>query len=284
VIKETDLKLADGRTLHCYDSGEAGGLTVFWHHGSPNTGTPPEPLFPAAAERGIRWISYDRPGYMGSTARPGRDKASVAADAAAVADALGIGEFAVLGHSGGGSHALACGALLPGRVKAVAEGSGLAPFGADGLDWFAGMTATGAAEIRAAVEGREALEAYLASHEFDMEQFTPADQAALRGDWAWLARIAGQAMKGDGEVGGGPDGYIDDQLGDVRPWGFEPGQVTVPVLVFHGGQDRMVPSEHGAWLAARCPDAELWLRPDDGHVSVLGSCGVAALDWLVARA
>ena len=81
MIKETDLTLADGRTLHCYDSGEAGGLTVFWHHGSPNTGTPPEPLFPAAAERGIRWISYDRPGYMSSTARPGRDKASAAADA-----------------------------------------------------------------------------------------------------------------------------------------------------------------------------------------------------------
>ena len=227
MIKETDLKLADGRTLHCYDSGEAGArLTVFWHHGSPNTGTPPEPLFPAAAERGIRWVSCDRPGYMSSTARPGRDKAAVAADTAAVADALGVGEFAVLGHSGGGPHALACGALLPGRVLAVAEGSGLAPFGADGLDWFAGMTATGAAEIRAAADGREALEGYLASHEFDMEQFTPADQAALQGHWAWLARIAGLAMKGD---------------------------------------------------------AELWLRPDDGHVSVLGSCGVAALDWLVAH-
>jgi hypothetical protein len=91
VIKETDLTLADGRTVHCYDSGEAGGLTVFWHHGSPNTGMPPEPLFPAAAERGIRWISYDRPGYMSSTARPDRDKASAAAEAAAVADALDVG-------------------------------------------------------------------------------------------------------------------------------------------------------------------------------------------------
>jgi pimeloyl-ACP methyl ester carboxylesterase len=53
-------------------------------------------------------------------------------------------------------------------------------------------------------------------------------------------------MKGKGEVGGGPDGYIDDQLGDVRPWGFEPGRVTAPVLVFHGRQDRIVPSAHGA--------------------------------------
>src|SRR5437762_1013180 len=145
-----DLKLSDGRTLHCYDSGDAGGLTVFWHHGSPNTGAPPEPLFPAAAERGIRWISCDRPGYMASTPRPGRDVASVAADVASVADALGVGEFAVMGHSGGGPHALACAALLPERVLAVAAGSGLAPFGADGLDWFAGLTADGAAEHRAA--------------------------------------------------------------------------------------------------------------------------------------
>ncbi len=147
--------LSDGRTLHCYDSGEAGArLTVFWHHGSPNTGAPPEPLFPAAARRGIRWISFDRPGYVASTPRPGRDMASVAAAAASVADALGVAEFAVMGHSGGGPHALACAALLPDRVLAVAEGSGLAPSGADGLDWFAGMTADGAAEMRAAAEGR----------------------------------------------------------------------------------------------------------------------------------
>src|SRR5438067_13674353 len=107
---------------------------------------------------------------MASTPRPGRDVASAAADAASVADALGVGEFAVLGHSGGGPHALACGALLPGRVLAVAEGSGLAPFGADGLDWVAGMTATGAAAIRAAAEGREALGGYLASHGLGTEQ------------------------------------------------------------------------------------------------------------------
>jgi pimeloyl-ACP methyl ester carboxylesterase len=94
----------------------------------------------------------------------------------------------------------------------------------------------------------------------------------------YLRLPAGQAIEG------GPDGYIEDQLASVSPWGFDPGQVTAPVLIFHGGQDRMVPSAHGAWLARHCPDAELWLRPDDGHVSVLGSCGVAALDWLAAHA
>jgi pimeloyl-ACP methyl ester carboxylesterase len=279
VITETDLTLADGRSLHCYDSGEAGArLTIFWHHGSPNTGAPPEPLFLAAAERGIRWISYDRPGYMTSTARPGRDVASAAADASGVADALGVGEFALMGHSGGGPHALACAALLPARVRAVAAISGTAPIGAAGLDWFAGMTTAGAEEMRAAAEGRASLERYLDAHEFDMDQFTPADQAALTGEWAWMARIAGQAIEA------GPDGYLDDELAFAKPWGFEVTQVTAPVLICHGGQDRMVPSAHGAWLAGHCRHAELRLSPEDGHVSVLGSRGVAALDWLAGHA
>jgi pimeloyl-ACP methyl ester carboxylesterase len=281
MVKETDLQLSDGRTLHFYDTGGEDAdtsLAVFWHHGTPNTGAPPEPLFVTAAERGIRWVSYDRPGYGGSTPRPGRDVASAAADVASIADALGIGQFAVMGHSGGGPHALACAALLPGRVRATIAASGTAPFGAEGLDWFAGMTPAGAAEMRAAAEGRVALERYLAANEFDMEQFTPADQAALAGDWSWLARIAGQALAG------GTDAYVDDQLAYVSPWGFVPEQAKPPVLLLHGGQDRMVPSPHGRWLARHCRDAELWVCPDDGHVSVLGSSAVAALDWLVTHA
>src|ERR671910_2718554 len=104
MVTETDLELGDGRTLHVYDTGTDdadGRLAVFWHHGTPNIGAPPEPLFPAAARLGIRWVAYDRPGYGGSTPRPGRDVASAASDAARVADALGVGRFAVMGHSGG---------------------------------------------------------------------------------------------------------------------------------------------------------------------------------------
>jgi pimeloyl-ACP methyl ester carboxylesterase len=276
VISETDLGLDDGRTLHIYDT-VAGSRPVFWHHGSPNTGTPPEPLFAAAAERGIRWVSHDRPGYGGSTSQPGRDTASVAADVASIADALGIAAFAVMGHSGGGPHALACSALLADRVLATVAMSAPAPYDAAGLDWSAGMAAGQEAEIRATTGGRTALQQYLASHEFDMDTFTPADQAALTGDWAWLARVAGLAMAGN------PEGYLDDALAGVAPWGFTTGQVRPPVLLVHGEQDRMVPSAHSRWLAGHCPQAELWLRPDDGHVSVLGSSAVAALDWLAAR-
>jgi pimeloyl-ACP methyl ester carboxylesterase len=280
MVKETDLKLSNGRRLHIYDtrSDNLGvRLAVFWHHGTPNLGEPPEPLLPTAAERGIRWVSYDRPGYGGSSPHPVRDVASAAADVSAIADALGIGQFAVMGHSGGGPHALACGALLSERVVGAVSISGLAPFGAEGLDWFAGMAAAGAAELRAAAWGRTVLEDYLRSTEFDPEVFTPADRAALGGTWSWLGAVAGRATEG------GLGGMVDDDLAYVAPWGFNAGQVSPPVLILQGGQDRIAPSSHGRWLARQIRLAELWLRPDDGHISVLNA-GAEAMDWLLERA
>ncbi len=276
MVTETDLALGDGRTLHVYDTGTGDGtigLAVFWHNGTPSTGAPPEPLFAAAAERGIRWVSHDRPGYGGSTPHPGRDVASAAGDVASIADALGIDRFAVMGDSGGGPHALACAAVLPGRLLATVCISGPAPFGAEGLDWFAGMTPSNAAEYRAAATGHAALEAYLASAEFDPAVFTPADHAAILGAWSWIGTVAEQALATD------QGGMVDDDLAYVTPWGFDPGQIGTPVLLVHGAQDRLVPSSHATWLAQRCRTAELWLRPDDGHVSILNS-SVLALDWI----
>ncbi len=280
VMVETDLELSDGRILHVYDTGDGepdDGLAVFWHHGTPNIGAPPEPLLPAAARLGVRWVSYDRPGYGGSTPNPGRDLGSTAADVSSIADSLGIEEFAMMGHSGGGSHALACAALLPDRVVAVVSMAGLAPFGADGLDWFAGMCDSGVASLHAAEAGRAVKESYEATAaEYDPE-FTPADLAALTGAWSWLGSVVGPAMEG------GPGGLIDDDLAYVAPWPVDPSQLSAPTLVLHGARDRVVPSSHGEWLARRLPAAELRLGPDDGHISVLNS-SAAALDWLADHA
>jgi pimeloyl-ACP methyl ester carboxylesterase len=277
VVTQTDLELGDGRTLHVYDTGADdadGRLAVFWHHGTPNIGALPEPLFAAAARLGIRWVSYDRPGYGGSSPYRDRDVASAADYVSCVADALGIDRFAVMGSSGGGPHALACGALLPERVLGMVVVAGLAPFDAEGLDWFAGMTASGVASLRAAAEGRAAKERYEASGaEYDPEMFTPEDHAALSGAWSWVLDVVNPA------VAAGPGGLIDDDLAFVAPWGFDPARVVAPTLFLHGGRDRVVPSSHGEWLARRCPSAELWLSPDDGHISVLHS-GAAAMEWL----
>jgi pimeloyl-ACP methyl ester carboxylesterase len=278
MVNQTDLKLADERTLHVYDTGEEDRVAVFWHHGTPNIGAPPEPLFPAADRLGIRWVSYDRPGYGGSTSYRDRNVALAADNVSSVADALGIERFAVMGHSGGGPHALACGALLPERVLGVLSVSGMAPFDAEGLDFFAGMADSGAASLRAAVQGREAKEQFEATADEDAEPgFIPADLAALEGQWSWFISVVRPAIEN------GPGPLIDDDLAYVAPWGFDPARVVAPTLLVHGGRDRIVPSSHGEWLVRHCPSAELWLRPEDGHISVLGA-GEAALGWLRERA
>jgi pimeloyl-ACP methyl ester carboxylesterase len=278
MVNQMDLKLADGRTLHVYDTGEEDRVVVFWHHGTPNIGAPPEPLFPAADRLGIRWVSYDRPGYGGSTSYRDRNVALAADDVSSVADALGIERFAVMGHSGGGPHALACGALLPERVLSVLSVSGMAPFDAEGLDFFAGMADSSAASLRAAVQGRGAKEHFEATADEDAEDgFIPADLAALEGQWSWFISVVRPAMEN------GPGPLIDDDLAYVAPWGFDPARIVAPTLLVHGGRDRAVPSSHGEWLVRHCPAAELWLRPEDGHISVLGA-GEAALGWLRERA
>jgi pimeloyl-ACP methyl ester carboxylesterase len=284
VVTEADLELSDGRTLHYYDTrehdtGEAAGdgrAVVFWLHGTPNIGPPPEPLFAAAARSGLRWVSYDRPAYGGSSPVPDRDVASAAADVAAIADALGIDRFAVLGHSGGGPHALACGALLPGRVLAVVSVSAPAPPDAHDLDWFAGLSQSGVGEQRAARGGRAALEAYLPSAEFDPQTFTMGDYAALQGEWSWLTEVVRKALDQ------GNEGLVEDLLAGAWPWGFALAEITVPVLILHGAADRMVPAAHGEWLAAHCAGAELRLIADAGHITVLDSAP-AALEWVQAQ-
>jgi pimeloyl-ACP methyl ester carboxylesterase len=274
---ETDVTAADGRVLHAYDTGPtaADELVLFWHHGTPNIGPPPAPLFDTSAQLGIRWISHDRPGYGGSTRQPGRGTASVAGDSAAVADALGVSRFAVMGYSGGATFALACASLLPDRVVGAAGLSPLAPFAAEGLDWFAGMGPSGIASLTAATLGLGAKETFEATNDAEPD-FIPADLDVLSGAWGWLGSVAGPAMAG------GPGGLIDDDIAYVSPWGFDVANIRVPVLLGHGDRDRIVPSTHGAWLAGRCPTAELRRYPDDGHLSVLRYAG-DALTWLAAN-
>jgi len=276
VTTELDVPLRDRRTAHVHDCGaDATPVTVVWHHGTPQIGTPPPP-FVAATPR-LRWVGYDRPGYDRTARQPGRSIASAAADVGDIADALGIDRFAVVGHSGGSPHALACAALLPERVLAVVCFAGMAPFDAEGLDWFAGMHPAGAGELRASTDGAAALEALLAATEFDATQFTPTDHAALQREWAFLGTSAGQATSN------GIGGLVDDDLAYVRPWGFAVEQVTAPVLLIHGDADQIIPLAHSQWLAEHLPDAELRVRPDDGHLSVLDG-GVDAVAWILEQA
>ena len=262
---------------------------LLWHHGSPQTGALLAPVLAAANARGIRLLSYGRPSYGGSSEQLGRTVADAASDVTQVLDLLGIERCAVMGASGGGPHALACAAALPDRITAAVTLAGIAPF-PNSVDtsgtssdtdseaiasWFAGMADP--AGLRAAIEGRQARAAQEEIAEFEPDSFVDRDYAALEGTWSVLGDDVAAAEKW------GMGGLIDDDCAFVRPWGVDLASIAAPVLLVQGGRDRVVPQRHAELLLRSIPTAELWLRPEDGHVSVLEACGVA-MDWVSATA
>lgn len=268
----------DGRTVEVLTGGDPGGFGLLYHGGSPSAAARFAPMDEAARMHGLRLVTYSRPGYGASTPRPAAGRyADDVAESVAVLDALGIEEFVTVGWSGGGPRALACAALLPDRCRAAVSLAGVAPYHAAGLDWFAGMAEENHEEYHAAEAGREAYEAYLTENFLPIlgaspEELSeamgglvpPVDRAVLHGAFAdWLSRTF-QRAGAQGVVG-----VRDDGLAAVAPWGFELAEIRVPVAVWQGREDAMVPFAHGQWLAAAVPGARAHLLDDEGHLSLV---------------
>jgi pimeloyl-ACP methyl ester carboxylesterase len=268
---------ADGRTLAVEESGDRDGRPVLVHMGTPNSRHLYGPNAADAAARGLRLISYDRPGYGGSSPQPGRSIADCAADVRAICAELGIARLAMWGISGGGPHVLACAALLPDLVTAAASLASPAPYDADGLDWFDGMGQDNVDDFRLLHSDREAArtkmdkdrQTFLASSPAELATgmkslLTPTDRAVFTGE---LADYLAYSMQ-DG-LAPGADGWWDDGCAEAGPWGFDLAAIRVPVLLLHGRQDKFVPFGHGEWLAARIPGVEARLTEEDGHLTLI---------------
>lgn len=267
---------SDGRSLDVYLEGPEDGEILLFHDGTPGTGHPTSKLAAAAADRNLRYVSFSRPGYAGSSRRPGRRVADVVDDAVVVLDHLGAERCYTMGWSGGGPHTLACAALLPDRVIAAAAIASVAPYPADGLDWMAGMGQENIDEFGAAVDGPAALQANLEMSAPSVASVTgeavadslgdlisPVDRAALTGEFAdELAEDLRRA------VGNGIWGWYDDDLAFTQPWGFDLADIRVPLALWQGEEDRMVPFAHGRWLAAHIPGVRAHLLPGHGHLSL----------------
>jgi len=267
----------DGRSLEVFEAGNPDGPAVVAIYGTPSGGVVYEPHAAEAEARGIRFVSWTRPGYGASTSQPGRSVADFAPDATAVADALGIDRFVVWGVSGGGPHALACAALLGDRVTAAASLAGVAPYDAEGLDWLEGMGADNLEEFAAVLAGREALEPLLETHR---AAFASVTGQGLREQWATLLSAADAAVvtaeladylveNVRAGLATGVEGWVEDDLAFVEPWGFALDAIAVPVLVWQGEQDRFVPPSHGRWLADHVPGADARLTAEDGHLTLM---------------
>jgi pimeloyl-ACP methyl ester carboxylesterase len=213
----------------------------------------------------------------------------VAADTAAVLDYLGAERAYVAGHSGGGPHALACAALLPDRVMGTALIAGVAPWGAEGLDWLEGMGIENHEEFGAAVRGEADLAAYLDPFRDEILTITGAQVAAMFGDLVddvdrsaltgeYAQYVADDMREGQRESFAG---WLDDDISFTRPWGFDLDAIRGQVHVWQGAHDRMVPFAHGAWLAAHLPNACAHLHPEHGHMSLAVAGFPAIVDALV---
>jgi pimeloyl-ACP methyl ester carboxylesterase len=250
---------------------------VLVHGGTPNSRLLSDSWLRDAESRETRLISYDRPGYGGSTPQPGRSVADCAADVRAIAGALGIDRLAIWGYSGGGPHTLACAALLPDLVNAVATLASVAPYDAPGLDWFRGMGQDNVEGFKLYLEDPVAARTKSAEDRDEILKVTPetlaeawstlvspADAAVLSGELASF--LVAHLQEG---LAPGDQGWWDDGVAEVAPWGFALETIDVPVQLWHGAQDMFVPLQHGHWLAEHIPGVEAHFSDSDGHLTLL---------------
>ncbi len=287
-VETSTIPAGDGRELCVETAGDPHGKPILVHIGTPNSRHLHDPWIADANKKGIRLISYDRPGYGGSTAYPGHTVASGAADVRAIAEALGHDRLGIWGISGGGPYALACAALLPDLAVAVASLASPAPYGIEGFDYFAGMGELNVEDMKLFFSDPEASRrisredwevAVMATPETLAEHLksllSPPDTKALTRELAeWLA-----SGHRDG-LAPGDQGWWDDGVSHLTDWGFDLSDIGVPVKIWHGHQDRFVPVQHGQWLAATVPGAEAEFSDRDGHLSLLSRIGEIH-DWLL---
>jgi pimeloyl-ACP methyl ester carboxylesterase len=279
---ELTVPLKDGRVLEAVSEGDPDGTLLVFHHGSPGAAVPYAVFDRAARERKVHLVTYSRPGYGDSSRHEGRTVSSCAADVTALADHLHADSFLTMGWSGGGPHALACAALLSDRVLAAGTIAGVAPYDAEGLDWTLGMGEDNQIEYPLAARDPAALLEWIKPQATAMAAISQqeivdelrsiisdVDEASLSGDLGDLLAASFRRA-----FSTGPWGWYDDDLAFVAPWGFDLGSLVVPVSVWQGGHDLMVPFAHGEWLVANIPSARPRLRPEHGHLSLaVGSIG-----------
>lgn len=267
------LQLSDGRQIEYLDNGVGSERALVLHHGSPCEAFFWTTTLKQLASKGVRAVAYTRPGYGESTRLPDRNLIDGNRDLAAVLEHLDVAKFVSVGWSAGGPTALASG-LLDGCHGVVAVASP-APFDADDLDFYDGMGADFAEECAATVMDLDTAFKYKQEHTEGLKSLSVEDilgglaPRSSRPEFYAEYRVLGHDLLTTLKRGLTPDamGYTEDDRSFLKPWGFYPGALSVPVQIWLGRNDPYVPVAHAEWLHEHINDSELHLLEDHDHIS-----------------
>jgi len=267
-MKREFLRLADGRNLEYLANGPFQNSAVILHAGTTQDITGWQTWLDYFAAQGVFALSFGRSGYAGSTVMPGRITIDVAKDIAELSEALGITKFVNIGLSGGGQHAIATG-LDPRSVGVVTVGS-LAPFAELGQDFYTGMQQADLDEYADALKDINLLvKRFQKWTEGDVGETITGIELSERDQLAsskptWKAALDSCAFT----IAQGWGWAADDYSSYLKPWGFDPRDVKVPIIIWQAELDVNVPIQHGKWLAKNLPNARLEVRNGESHMGI----------------
>ncbi len=274
--RDQRIRLRDGRSLGYAEYGDPAGKAVFFFHGIPGSRLSWHTDPSLATSLGIRLIAPERPGYGLSDFQPGRTLLDWPDDVLALADALGLARFAVVGVSGGGPYAAACAFKIPHRLTAAAIVSGGAPLNAPAA--VAGMSRLRRINIALV------LKVPWLVHQVARWEAWQTARAVRRNAGRFLDRRAARAPASDRAILARADiralfienyaeayraglrGHAWDIVVFMRPWGFRLEDIAVPVHLWHGGKDQTTPLSMGQYMASAIPRCRAHFLPEEGHL------------------
>ncbi len=279
------LTLPDGRVLAYEEYGDPSGFPVLSFHGGLSSRLDAAPAHAAAVDKGVRLVAPDRPGMGLSTYQPDRRLIDWPSDVLHLAKALSIERFAVMGWSAGGAYAAVCAAKLGRRVTAAALLSSSVPLdlygttrGLSAEDRILLTLARHAPLLASTVVKVSILNADNARLlRAVMRSFPPVDRSVLS-EWGPPERALAFVREA---VRQGTAGCVQDYRVFGDPWGFSLEEITIPVQVWEGGEDRTGPPGYRAFLQRHIAQATVNVVPDEGHLSLLSHQAPAIFDALL---